>query len=90
MEYNPFDDMEGEYFQTEHEETAVGQRLDYLIHKVFSQDEEGKELLEHWTRALIMSPTVIPGADQFLAGINEGKKEFIRNIILTIERVGNE
>lgn len=90
MESNHFDDIQGEYFQTEHEETAIGQRLDYLIHKVFSQSDDGMELLEHWTSALIMTPTVVPGADQFLAGINEGKKEFIRNILLTIERVGNE
>lgn len=59
---------------------------DVLIHRVFSTDA-GKELLEKMAKDLMISPTVEPGMDQFTAGINEGYKQFMRNILLTIERV---
>jgi len=34
-----------------------------------------------------MSPTVTPSSTPFQVGIEEGKKEFIRNIYLTIKSV---
>jgi len=61
--------------------------LEQRIHKVFAQNDTGKELLEIWKEALIMNPTVTPHSTQFQAGIEEGKKEFIRNIYLTIKKV---
>lgn len=63
--------------------------LDKLIHQVFDQNEQGKELLKIWKEALIMSPTVTANSTQFQCGIAEGKKEFIRNILLTIKSVGD-
>ena len=61
--------------------------IDQLIHRVFEQNPQGKELLAIWKEALIMNPTVTPNSTQFQAGIAEGNKEFIRNICLTIKSV---
>jgi hypothetical protein len=65
-------------------------RIDQLIHRVFAQNEQGAELLATWKEALIMNPTVTENSTQFQAGINEGQKTFIRNIINTISMVGGD
>lgn len=72
------------------EQARVWDKLDQLIHEVFEQNEKGKELIGVWEKALIMSPTVTAHSTQFQAGIEEGKKEFIRNIYLTINKVQGE
>jgi len=82
---NPIDISESIRFQKQAEEK--GKKLDYLIHKVFAQNTEGKELLEIWRDSLIMSSTADEGQDMVSIGINEGMKRFIRGIILTIRRV---
>ena len=69
------------------DQQVAGDKLDNLIHKVFSQNEEGKELLEIWGKTLMMMPTANPNDDSIQIGINEGTKRFIRNIIVTIEKV---
>lgn len=66
-----------------------GEKLDNLIHRVFAQNEAGKELLEIWERSLMMAPTAEPGADLITIGMREGTKSFIRNIKLTIDKVEN-
>lgn len=66
---------------------AMWNKLDHLIHQVFEQSPQGKELLQLWKEALIMAPTVTANSTQFQAGIAEGNKEFIRNILLTINKV---
>lgn len=66
---------------------AMWVKLDHLMHQVFEQNPQGKDLLNLWKEALIMDPTVTPNSTQFQAGIAEGKKEFIRNILLTINKV---
>lgn len=91
-EFNGFDQLGGiadpeELQRKKHEEETRGQRLDYLIHKTFAQNESGQELLEFWRESLIMSPSITPNSTQFQAGIEEGKKEIIRNILLTIKKV---
>ena len=63
-----------------------GKKLDYLIHKTF-MSESGQELLAKWTKILIMTPTAESGMDSIAIGLNEGTKQFIRNIILTINKV---
>lgn len=65
-------------------------RIDYLIHKVFQQTEEGRELLEIWTDEALMRPTAEAGIDMVSVGLNEGRKQFIRNIIMTIKKVEKE
>ena len=63
-----------------------------LLHRVFVQNEQGAELLAKWKESLIMTPTLVGESTQFDAGINEGEKRFIRNLITSIQTVeqGNE
>ena len=92
MSDDPFDNIVG---LPDHEEVkrmlveqqGAGDKLDNLIHRVFSQNEDGRELLEIWGKTLIMMPTATPNDDSIQIGINEGTKRFIRNIIVTIEKV---
>lgn len=72
------------------EQEQLWNRVDYLIHRVFAQNKDGRELLETWQKALIMTPTVTEQSTQFQAGIEEGKKTFIRSIYLTIENIEGE
>lgn len=69
---------------------AEGEKVDHLIHRVFQQSEAGQELMEMWERSLLLVPTARPGDDLLQIGINEGTKQFIRNIKLTIEKVEND
>lgn len=62
-------------------------KLDNLIHRVFKQNKDGAELLSIWKEALILTPTVTPNSTQMQVGIEEGRKEFIRRIYLTIKNV---
>lgn len=62
-------------------------KTEQLIHQVFEQNPQGRELLAIWKEALIMTPTVTPNSTQFQVGIEEGKREFIRNIYLTVKSV---
>jgi hypothetical protein len=88
---NAFDDLysfdpdEAKAQQAQREEK--GKRLDYLIHKVFAQTEEGIELFSMWRESLIMTPTAEAGMDNIDIGIREGMKTFIRKIGITLNRV---
>lgn len=91
---NFFDDLKGilsdeELKELESKQQAQAEKIDNLIHRVFAQNEHGKELLEIWQEALILNPTVVEGAGLESHGIEEGKKRFIRGILLTIRRVEN-
>ena len=61
-----------------------------LLHKVFVQNEDGVELLARWKESLIMTPTLAPESTPFEAGLNEGEKRFIRNLITSIQSVERE
>lgn len=61
-----------------------------LLHKVFKQSEEGAELLAKWKDDLLMIPSVMPHYTAMEAGLMEGPKMFIRNIITQIESVEKE
>jgi hypothetical protein len=89
---NFYDDLQtgfdpAEALRQQKDDESGSERLDYLIHKVFEQTPEGKELIGKWKDALIMTPTVESGIDMAESGIREGQKRFIRGIILTINRV---
>jgi hypothetical protein len=84
VDNNPFDDLGKKPETTEHHPR------DYLIHQVFKQSAEGAELLRQWKEVLIMTPTVKPSSTQMEVGISEGQKLFIRNILLTINKVEND
>jgi hypothetical protein len=52
------------------------------VHKVFAQNEDGRELLEIWKESLMMTPSAGPNSTQIEIGIAEGIKQFVRNIII--------
>lgn len=94
-EHNFFDDLipvsdPEEAKKTMERQAAEGAKIDYLIHKVFAQSEEGKELLQVWRDALELTCVADQGMDMVGIGINEGQKRFIRGIILTVRRVEND
>ena len=62
----------------------------HLLHKVFMQNESGKELLAKWKESLMMTPSLEGQSTQFEAGLNEGEKRFIRNLIVAIQTVEND
>jgi hypothetical protein len=91
---NFFDNLQGVMDKEELEaykrmQEAKSKKIDYLVHKVFAQSEDGKELLKVWERSLVINPTAEEGMDRVSIGIREGMKRFVRNIILTVERVAN-
>ena len=90
-DFNPFDELGfGNLEQTKEQISEWEkhcERLDHLIHRTFAQNEAGAELLEEWTQALIMTPTARAGDDLLAIGINEGVKQFIRNIHATVKKV---
>lgn len=92
---NPFDSMPGipdkeemERIKAGNEE--LGNKLDNLIHRAFKESQSGAELLELWTDALITRSSVTGSMTPLEVGMEEGKREFIRNIILTIRKVEGE
>ena len=60
-------------------------RAEALLKKIFNETPEGRELLDIFKKRLIMIPADRLGADLFNLGKEEGEKQFIRNIIMTIE-----
>jgi hypothetical protein len=56
------------------------------VHKVFAQNEDGRELLEHWKDSLLMVPSAGPNSTQIEIGIAEGIKQFVRNIIIQTKK----
>ena len=61
-----------------------------LLHRVFVQTPEGVQLLEKWKNDLVMMPSILPESTQFGAGLTEGAKMFVRNIITQVQSVENE
>ena len=92
QEHNPYDEIglnldPEEIAKHKREQSVLHERLDLLIHRTFAQTEAGVELMKLWQESLLMAPGLQPGMCDKEAGIIEGKKSFIRNIILTIRRV---
>lgn len=92
QEYNGFDNIFGLQDQDEvkklnEAQNAMYEKIDHLQHKVFKQSTDGAELLELWKESLIMNPVVTPSSTSFGAGIEQGKRDFIRYILLTIKSV---
>ena len=64
--------------------------LDYLIHKVFRQNEDGKELLGIWMKNGLINKTIFYGGCEFdTANIayELARQNFIRDIYITCENV---
>ena len=61
-----------------------------LVHKVFQQNEDGRELLAKWKEALIMVPVAHNNSTQIEVGIAEGINKFVRNIIIQVSKFEDE
>ena len=90
---DPFEDFgfdtQGLIEQQQRLEAEYNKR-DYLIHKVFEQTEEGKELLKMWINNVITrKPVIVKGGGQtpYDMGIAQGMQDFVRGILLTCEKV---
>lgn len=93
-EHNPFDALgfntDPDEIKRQRQQAELdGEHLDNLIHRTFCQNEAGAELLKKWRDSLVKIPTANAGDDLLAIGINEGVKSFIRNIIITIDKVNN-
>jgi len=95
MDNNPFetqslDDWENEAKEAQTTAMLKIQKDRELIHLVFEQSDAGQELLAKWTKDLVMTPSVHANSTQFEAGLAEGGKQLIRNIIIAIQSVERE
>jgi len=89
-QFNPLDTeslSEEDVEKLDSEQRSQWDKVNNLIHQVFQQNPQGKELLSLWKESLISVPTVTPNSTQFEAGIAEGKKTVVREIILAINSV---
>lgn len=68
-------------------EEAKLNKMSYLLHQVFVQNTQGKELITLWKEVLINTPSFDGNSSQFDAGLNEGEKRFVRNILLLLKQV---
>ena len=66
---------------------AKMEKNNILLHQVFVQNDKGAELLAKWRDSLIMTPTLDQDSTVLAAGLNEGEKRFIRNLITSIQSV---
>lgn len=85
VESNSIDDFFELGSKSQEEFKRVVEKDAILVHKIFAQNEDGRELLARWKEFLMMTPTVHAQATQFEAGIAEGHKECIRTIIHNIK-----
>lgn len=81
---NSIDAFFDEGKEQEERNKALFDKNSVLLHKVFEQNEYGRELLSKWKESLMMIPTISSESTKFGAGIIEGEKTFIRNIITAI------
>lgn len=91
-EFNGFDAITGlpdpaETERLQKEEEAKQNKMSYLLHQVFEQNKLGKELMTIWKDGLINMPSLDGNSTQFAAGLNEGEKRFVRNILLLLKQV---
>ena len=93
MEALPENDIDAFFAESEDQQKKNDELFlsnSHLLHKVFMQNEHGKELLSKWRDSLIMTPTLEGQSTQFEAGLNEGEKRFIRNLIVAIQSAEND
>ena len=83
---NPFDELSAQPTWSDADKASF-EKLDYLIHKVFAQTDEGQELLQIWKESLLMQSSTTHGEGLLAIGKAEGAKNMIRGIILTIRKV---
>jgi hypothetical protein len=79
-----FDSVEDKQ-RFEQEQDALARHYNDLLYRVFVT-EDGKELLEQLKGQVLMLPIASAGVDLFSMGKVEGRNEFVRSIIQTIEQ----
>lgn len=87
FETQSLEDWEAEAQEAQKKQMGELQKYRELIHRTFEQTESGQELLTQWTEVMIMTPSIHANSTQFEAGIMEGKKQFVRDIITMIKSV---
>ena len=87
---NSIDEFLQDGIDQTNETNAAANRNAEMLHRVFVQNESGVELLAKWKNDLLMIPSVLPESSQFGAGLTEGGKMFVRNIITLIQSVEQE
>lgn len=55
------------------------------IHRVFNT-EDGRMLLDVWTDYLMMEPSDSIGKDLYSLGLSDGRKKFIRDLIIATKQ----
>ena len=88
-EFNGFDAISGlpdpkEVEKLKLEGEVERNKMAYLLHQVFVQNVLGRELMNQWKERLITAPSFDGNSSQFDAGLNEGEKRFVRDILLLI------
>jgi hypothetical protein len=86
---NAFDELGAKSDDKSQNISKKHEKMDYLIHRIFYQTDEGVQLLNIWKNTTLMNASARSGSDLLTIGLSEGKKDFVRNIILTIEGVNN-
>lgn len=81
----PFDEDEAKKYMEAQQK--AGESLSYLVHRIFAQTEDGRELLQRWREQMEMLAVVEPGIDMGEIGAREGYNRFIRAIIRSIKQV---
>ena len=92
QEFNGFDEIKGfddpaEVAKLNKEQETESNKIAYLLHQVFVQSTQGRELMSIWKEVLINVPSFDGNSSQFDAGLNEGEKRFVRNILLLLKQV---
>jgi hypothetical protein len=83
---NQFDKL-GQSPEWSEDDKKAFEKIDYLIHKLFAQTEEGRELIEIWAESILMTPSAVSTDTLLDIGLAEGQKAFIRGLILTVQKV---
>lgn len=60
------------------------------MHRIFAQTDDGRELLEVFKKSLMTISGHTNGTEPYMLGLEEGRKDFIRKILLTIETIEKE
>lgn len=53
-----------------------------LLHRVFVQSEDGKKLIDIWRHTALMTEGYFQGKDAYDLGRTEGRKEFVRELLI--------
>jgi len=82
---NPIDEDASKKYQ-QRQKTLSNQQA-YLVHRVFTQNEDGAKLLQMWRDSMEMIDLVSPGVSMAEMGSIDGYNRFVRIILRQIKQV---